>query len=126
MKSALLVECGQHWEAGVGDVAKQTVLRFMKHFEVLDAGWLARHIEPVALTPQRVIDITTVITLQSGGFRWIRPLLGLELIREAGTLIAMDGDTEIRTPHADAVMVMPVPRPKTGQTAVRIGLFRPL
>lgn len=123
-KSALLVECGQHWEAAVGEVARQTTLRFLKHFDMLDADWLARHLEATVPTMQRVVDISTVVTLKSEAFRWIRPLLGLEVIRESGTLIAMDGETEVRTPHADAAMVMPVPRPKVGQTAVRIGRFR--
>jgi predicted deacylase len=123
-KSALLVECGQHWEAAVGDVARQTMLRFLGHFEVFDADWLALHGDVAIPVAQRVVDISMVVTLKSAAFRWIRPLLGLEVIHEAGTLIATDGDTEVRTPHADAVMVMPVPRPKIGQTAVRIGRFR--
>jgi predicted deacylase len=124
-KSALLVECGQHWEAGVGDVARQTMLRFLKHFGVLDAAWLTSHLDSLRLPPQRVVDISAVVTLRSENFRWVRPLLGLEVIADAGTLIATDGDIEVRTPHASAVMVMPVPRPKVGQTAVRIGRFRP-
>lgn len=123
-KSALLVECGQHWEAAVGDVAKQVMLRFLRHFAMLDAAWLAERISTLQHTAQRVVDISTVITLQTASFRWVRPLRGLEVLPDAGTLIAHDGDTEIRTPHADAVMVMPVPSPKLGQTAVRIGRFR--
>lgn len=124
-KSALLVECGQHWEAAVGDVARQTMLRFLKQFDVLDVDWLMRHVDRSRLSYQRVIDISTVVTLKTESFKWIRPLLGLEVIAESGTLIAMDGDSEVRTPHPEAVMVMPVPRPKVGQTAVRIGRFRP-
>lgn len=123
-KSALLVECGQHWEAAVGDVAIQTVLRFLRHFGTLESGWLAQHIASANPAPQRVIDISAVVTVNSEKFTWIRPLLGLEVIAEAGTLVATDADTEVRTPHADAVVVMPVPRPKVGQTAVRIGRFR--
>jgi predicted deacylase len=123
-KSALLVECGQHWEANVGAVATQMVWRFLRHFEVLDAAWLATRIAPVTHNAQRVIDISTVVTLQNTTFRWVRPLQGLEVLPEAGTLIAFDGLTEVRTPHADAVMVMPVPSPKLGQTAVRIGRLR--
>ncbi len=124
-KSALLVECGQHWEAAVGDVAKQVTLRFLRHFGTLDARWIEQHMGAVETTaPQRVVDITTVVTHTGTAFRWIRPVGGLEVIAEANTLIAMDGEREIRTPHADAVMVMPVPHPKVGQTAVRIGRFR--
>ena len=73
---------------------------------------------------QRVVDIDTVVTVASPQFRWVRPLQGLEVFADAGTLLAMNGDVEVRTPHADAVMVMPVPQPKVGQTAVRIGRFR--
>ena len=125
-KTAVLIECGQHWESAVGDVAKQVTLRFMQHFNVLDSGWIERHLETKATPSQRVVDITTVVTHTGASFRWIRPVRGLELIAEAGTLIAMDGDREVRTPHADSVMVMPVPSPKVGQTAVRIGQFRPM
>jgi len=125
-KSALLIECGQHWEAAVGDVARQAVLRFLRHFATLDAQWIAARVDHTHdSAAQRVIDISTVVTLATPAFRWVRPLLGLEVIAEAGTLIAIDGEREVRTPHADAVMVMPVPHPKPGQTAVRIGRFRP-
>ena len=31
-RNALLIECGQHWEAGAPDVAKQVTLRFLRHF----------------------------------------------------------------------------------------------
>ena len=70
-----------------------------------------------------MVDISTVVTHTNATFRWLRPVRGLEVIADAGTLIAMDGEHEVRTPHADAVMVMPVPDPKLGQTAVRIGRF---
>ena len=123
-KSAVLIECGQHWERAVGDVAKQVTLRFLKHFNVLDASWIDAHLDSLETTPQRVVDISTVVTHTGASFRWIRPVRGLEVIAEAGTLIAMDGAKEVLTPHADSVMVMPAPIPKVGQTAVRIGRFR--
>ena len=126
-KSALLIECGQHWEAAVGDVAKEVTLRFLQHFDALDSGWIDGHLHTTPSTPlQRVVDISTVVTHRNASFRWIRPVRGLEVIADAGTLIAMDGEHEVRTPQADAVLVMPVPHPKVGQTAVRIGRFRSL
>lgn len=124
VKSALLVECGQHWEAAAGEVAKQVMLRYLQHFEVLDLQWVARGLEAAAPVTQRVVEISTVVTVTTAGFHWIRPLRGLEVIAETGTLIAIDGEVQVRTPHTDAVMVMPVPNPKLGQTAVRIGRFR--
>lgn len=124
-KSAVLIECGQHWERAVGDVAKQVTLRFLQHFDVLDAAWIrARLDETIGAKLQRVVDIGTVVTRAGTAFRWLRPLRGLDVIAQANTLIAMDGEREVRTPHADAVMVMPAPNPKLGQTAVRIGRFR--
>ena len=39
------------------------------------------------------------------------------------TLIAMDGETEIRTPHDNCLLVMPSLRPSRGHTAVRLGRF---
>ena len=112
-KSAVLIECGQHWERAVGDVAKQVTLRFLKHFDVLDSGWIDRHLDRAAgASSQRVVDISTVVTHTQPTFRWIRPVRGLEVVTEAGTLIAMDGERDVRTPHANSVMVMPVPNPK--------------
>ncbi len=124
-KSALLIECGQHWERAVGDVAKQVTLRFLKHFDILDTDWIEHHLEKSgALPPQHIVDISKVVTHTEATFQWIRPVRGLEVIATANTLIATDGEHEVRTPHADAVMVMPVPHPKVGQTAVRMGRFR--
>ncbi len=123
-KSAVLIECGQHWQRAVGDVATLVMLRFLRQFGVLESGWIDAHLGSAIVMPQRVVDISTVVTLASNSFRWIRPSRGLEVIANEGTLIAMDDEREVRTPHADAVMVMPVPHPKVGQTAVRIGRFR--
>ena len=126
-KSAVLIECGQHWEAAVGEVAKQVTLRFLKYFGMVNSDWLDKHLDQAETVPsQRVIDISTVVTHVGAEFRWIWPVRGLEVVVDAGTLIAMDGEREVRTPHADAVLVMPVPHPKPGQTAVRIGRFRAL
>jgi len=125
-KSALLIECGQHWEAAVGEAAMQATLRFLAHFHMLDAAWLAARgvSDARPAMAQKVVDITQVVTVQSPAFRWAHNAQGLEVIADAGTLLAMDGDREVRTAHADAVLVMPVPRPKVGQTAVRVGRFR--
>jgi hypothetical protein len=45
------------------------------------------------------------------------------VVPEAGTLVARDGDSEVRTPHPDTYMVMPASEAfrKRGQTAVRFG-----
>lgn len=123
-KSALLVECGQHWERNVGVVGCDVMWRFLRHFEMFDRPWLDRVIGDADIAPQRTIDVSQVVTYESTSFQWIRPLAGVEIIAQANTLIAIDGQREIRTPHDEAIMVMPVRNPKPGQTAVRIGRFR--
>lgn len=122
-KSALLIECGQHWEAKVGAVGCDAMWRFLRHFDLLDRATLGSLIGTAEPPEQRVVAISQVITIQSDAFAWVRKLGGMEVIAEAGTLIATDGDREIRTPHEQAIMVMPVVVPKVGQTAVRIGQF---
>lgn len=124
-KNALLVECGQHQDPASAEVAVETLYRFLAAAGVLDAGdvadvapWLA-----AAPPPQRVCEVTEAVTVETDAFRFQRRFRGLEVIAEAGTLIAMDGRREVRTPYPDCVLVMPSRRPVAGATAVRLGRF---
>jgi hypothetical protein len=38
-------------------------------------------------------------------------------------VIAVDGDTAIRTPHDNCLLIMPSLRPSRGHTAVRLAQF---
>ncbi|HQU04051.1 MAG TPA: peptidase M14, partial [Acidocella sp.] len=49
---------------------------------------------------------------------------GGEIIKSKDTLIAHDGDTEIRTPHDNCMLVMPSLRPSRGHTAIRLAKLR--
>jgi predicted deacylase len=118
-RNALLVECGQHWEAAAPLVARQAVLRFLRHFATLDAA-LERELAPLP-APQYFIEVTTTVTIATDDFRFTQPVRGLQTIRDAGTVYATDGGTPIRTPHDDCVLIMPTRRPKRGETAVRLG-----
>jgi len=120
-RSALLIECGQHWERAAPVVATQAALRFLRHFDMLDPAVARRHLDAATPPPQRVIEITDVITIASDEFAFAAPVSGLAVIPRAGTLLARDGAKEIRTPYANAVLVMPTRRPREGETAVRIG-----
>jgi predicted deacylase len=122
-RSALLVECGQHWEARAPGVARQVCLRFLRHFGMADAAFLESHLEPQRLAPQRAIEITEVVTITSDDFCFVLPLEGLTIVPAARTPIARDGAREILSPYADCVLVMPTRRPRIGETAVRIGRF---
>ncbi len=122
-RTALLIECGQHWEAQAPVLAKQAVLRFLRHFDILDASWLDRHLDRARPFPQRVVEVTATVTIQTDQFRFVRAVRGFETIHEAGKVYAIDGDLEIRTPHADCILVMPTRKPKRGETAVRLGRY---
>jgi hypothetical protein len=44
-------------------------------------------------------------------------------IPRAGTLLARDGNDEVRTPYDNCLPIMPTRRPKKGETAVRLGRY---
>ncbi len=122
-RNALLIECGQHWEAAAPVVAKQATLRFLHHFGMLASDFLDAHIDLRPLPRQRVIEITDIVTITSPQFAFVRPVAGLDVIAKGGSLLARDGDRDVLTPYDDCVLVMPTRRPKRGETAVRIGRF---
>ena len=113
-KTALLVECGQHWAKQTVVVAEATVWRLLG---------LAGLVPTVAVAPvaQRFIQVTHAVTIASNHFRFLTDYRGLEEIADAGTAIAVDGDRPIVTPYDRCVLVMPSQRLVRGQTAVRLG-----
>ncbi len=119
-KNALLVECGQHWAADSAAIALTICHRFLAHTGTIDRDRLPAE-ALVDAPPQRVIEITDRVTVQTDDFRFTRPFVGLEKISEAHAVIGHDGPDPIRTPYADAILVMPSRRLVVGQTAVRIG-----
>lgn len=122
-RNALLIECGQHWERCSPLVAQQVTLRFLRHFDIVDATRIAPFIDTREVPPQRVIEITDVVTIASGSFAFALPVHGMMTIARRGTLLARDGAREIRTPYDDCVLIMPARRPKEGETAVRLGRY---
>ncbi|MBX6369568.1 MAG: succinylglutamate desuccinylase/aspartoacylase family protein [Rhodospirillales bacterium] len=116
-KNALLVECGQHWEARSAEVAVETTLRFLAAVGAIDPG-----LAPADAVPsQRVIEVTEAVTVATERFRFLAPYRGLEVIPKAGTVIAYDGEAPVVTPYDDCVLIMPSRRLVPGQTAVRLG-----
>jgi succinylglutamate desuccinylase len=124
-RNALLVECGQHWEAAAPVVARQTTLRFLRHFDMANPALLDKWLDRRELPPQRTIEITDIVTIASDAFAFVAPVGGMETLPARGTLIARDGEHEIRTPYDDCVLIMPTRRPRQGETAVRLGRFVP-
>ncbi|MFO1324956.1 MAG: succinylglutamate desuccinylase/aspartoacylase family protein [Burkholderiales bacterium] len=122
-RNALLIECGQHWERAAPEVARQTSLRFLRHLGMVDGAFLDAHLDSAPLPPQHAIEVTDIVTITTDDFAFVRPVSGLAVIRKGGSLLARDGEVEVRTPYDDAVLIMPTRRPKKGETAVRIGRY---
>jgi hypothetical protein len=120
-RSALLIECGQHWEASAPKVATQSVLRFLRRFDMAEQGLLDAFLDAAPAPAQTLIEITTTVTIATDDFAFAFPVRGLQTIPAAGTTYATDGGSPIRTPHDDCVLIMPTRKPKRGETAVRLG-----
>jgi predicted deacylase len=124
-RTALLIECGQHWAKTAPEVAVQVSLRFARHFGLVDPAFLERHLDQSPKPPQRIIEVTTSIPIRTESFAFLWPQGDeLTVVPTAGSLIARDGDVEIRTPYDNCALVMPMRRAaKPGDTAVRLGRF---
>jgi predicted deacylase len=122
-RTAVLVECGQHWAKRSVAVATATCRQFLAALEVVEPRLLDRLGRAPAMKPQRVVEVTEAVTVAAGRFRFTRQFQGLEVIPEAGTVIAYDGTLPVRTPYDRCVLIMPSRRLAPGFTAVRLGRF---
>jgi len=122
-KAALLVECGQHWEAASFTVARDVTLRFLACLDLLDPAYAAEHMPKTTPAKPRVIEVTQAVTIETNSFSFVEPYEGQEVIAKAGTIIGHDGGREIRSPYDECVLIMPSRRLAKGQTAVRLGRF---
>ena len=117
---ALLVEAGQHWEPATIDMTTSCVAGLLRHL-----GLVRHHpaLPPAPAAAPRSAEVSQVVTATSSSFAFVRAFRGGEIIPRRNTLIALDGNTEIRTPHDDCLLVMPSLRPSRGHTAVRLARF---
>lgn len=124
-RTALLIECGQHWTQASPVVAIQTSLRFLRHFRLVGTDFIDRHLDPEPAPRTRVIEVTASIPIRTDEFSFVWPQDGmLAVVPKAGSLVARDGGMEIRTPYDDCALVMPMRRRgRPGDTAVRLGRF---
>jgi predicted deacylase len=123
-KNALLIECGQHWEKSSVDVAIDTTLRFLKASGAVDAAWVDSRLKLAPPKEQKVVRVTEAVVAKSMDFRFAQPWKGLQIIQQAGTVVASDGDKTWRTPYEQCVLVMPsLAHLKPGTTMVRLGRY---
>jgi hypothetical protein len=118
--AASLVEAGQHWQIATVDTMFASVAGLLRHLRLATPHPVLP--EPAAEV-QRFAEVTMAITATSSNFAFVQPYRGGEVISRRDTLIALDGEIEIRTPHDDCLLIMPSLRPSRGHTAVRLAHF---
>ncbi len=119
-RTALLIECGQHWAAESAEVATAVAARFLEHLDMLPHDFASGPLVSVPDRPSRFVEITCPVTIRHG-FVFALPLRGGEILARAGTVIGHDGGEPVVTPHDDCVVIMPSQRLWAGLTAVRLG-----
>ncbi|MGG5809443.1 peptidase M14 [Falsiroseomonas sp. CW058] len=118
-RTALVVECGQHWVAGTVANAHRAARAFLVHLGMMPGGAAMATEGPAA-----VIETTGTVTAATDACELLASWPDLCLVRRAGTLLGHDGAAAIRSPHDDAVVMLPVRRPRPGLTALRFGRWR--
>ncbi len=113
--AANLVEAGQHWEPQTITATEACVAGLLRCTGLVPGPAPAAH--------SRLAEVTVAVTAATNAFSFVQAYRGGDIIPERNTLIAIDGTTEIRTPHDDCLMVMPSLRPSRGHTAVRLARF---
>ena len=114
--AAVLVEAGQHWHPDTIAIMQSAIDGLLRH------TGLAPGLAPPA-PPLRCAEVTMAVTASTSGFAFVQAYRGGDVVPERNTLIALDGETEIRTPHDDCLLIMPSLRASRGHTAVRLARF---
>ena len=123
-KTALLIECGQHWERRAAEVATDVMLRFLIAPETSPATTSRRSAARFRRASASAHDRG-----HRGGddhrrrLRFVEDFRGLEVLREKGSLIGRDAAREVRTPYDNCVLIMPSrrlvrARPRCGSGAM--------
>ena len=117
-QTALLIECGQHWEAPAGLLARESAARFLVATGTLPEDILSAFAAPS--TPQTAYTVIEAITIKNEEFVFERPFSGSEIIADKGTVLGYDGGEPVCTPEDNLMLIMPSKRLWRGQTAVRL------
>lgn len=121
-KNALLIECGQHWEAASVAVAKDSTRRFLVLAGILDGSDFPADWTVPTSSVQRLIRVTDAVVATAMDFRFVAPYTGLEVFPQAGTVIGWNAGQPVATPYPDCVLVMPSLRQlRPGVTVARLG-----
>ncbi|TDG03362.1 succinylglutamate desuccinylase [Paraburkholderia guartelaensis] len=121
-KNALLIECGQHWEASAVAVARDVTARFLTLSGVVDAEDLPQQWFVPLPDEMRVVRVTEAVVADSVDFKFAGDYTGLEVFENAGSVIGWSNGEPVRTPYDHCVLVMPSLRQlRPGVTVARLG-----
>jgi predicted deacylase len=121
-RAANLVEAGQHWQPDTVDMSLACIAGLLSHLDMVSKTAV---LPPATRVPQRFATVTEVVTAATSSFAFVQNFRGGDVVAQRHTLIALDGEREVRTPHDDCLLVMPSLRPSRGHTAVRLARFEP-
>jgi predicted deacylase len=114
-RTALLVEGGPHWEPETLDMLQCSATALLR-----ETGLVPPAPPP---PPGRLAEVTRTVVAGTHAFAFVQDFRGGTVIPARNTLLALDGEQEIRTPHDNCLLVMPSPRAMRGHTAVRLARF---
>jgi predicted deacylase len=121
--TAIVVECGQHFARSSGEIAIQTMLRFLHLYGVLDRDVGAERLGPIAPQPPEIYEISEVRICRNGQAGFSRPLQGFEEFA-LGEVIGHDGEREIRAPYDRCAVLMPKAQLVPGREMVTLAQRR--
>ena len=105
-------------------MAVDTLFRFLAATGAVNASICRNHTRLAPPAVQRVVRVTEPVVARSKDLKFPYLFKGLEVIPQAGTVVATDGDTIWKTPYDDCVMVMPsLAHVKPGNTVLRLGRY---
>jgi hypothetical protein len=119
--TAVLIEGGPHWQPSTVETMLDAVVRLLRISDMIEAGQAALVCPaPPPVRPQQLAVVTRTVTAATDAFAFVRDFVGGEIVEARNTLIALDGEAEVRTPHDRCMLVMPALATQRGHTAVRL------
>ena len=123
--TALLVECGFHLEPHSLVMAKHAIAAFLEATKIVSNGAVfsgaflkgCKQVKPLAAA---AVKVTHAVVAQSSHLVFTNEWHNMQLIAQAGTVIATEGGSEHVTPYNNCTLIMPsLKQLRAGVTVVR-------
>ena len=122
-RTALLVECGQREHPDSARVAIDVSIKFLACLDLISPDTQSKLSARKSTPIQRIVNVTHAVTAASDNFVFPDHVDGFQVIHQAGTIIAHDGDQPVKTPYDNCVLVMPSREATSGETVLRLGRY---